>query len=86
MRSTRTTTPPAPSAVTPITTGSPVQPFDGLPVLISVPRAALILGLSRASAYRLAASGALPTRRLAGRVYVVTAKLAAFVNGEEVAA
>lgn len=85
MRSVRTTNNATPST-TPTTAGSPTEPFHGLPVLISVPRAATILGLSRASAYRLAAAGALPTRRLAGRVYVVTAKLAAFVEGGEVAA
>jgi predicted DNA-binding transcriptional regulator AlpA len=49
--------------------------FDQLPLLLAVPRAAAILGISRAAAYRLAASGELPVRRLGGRVYVVTAKL-----------
>jgi predicted DNA-binding transcriptional regulator AlpA len=55
--------------------------FDELPALISVPKAAKLIGLSRASAYRFAASGDLPTRQLGGRVYVVTSRLAAFVNG-----
>ena len=55
--------------------------FDELPALISVPKAAKLIGLSRASAYRFAASGDLPTRHLGGRVYVVTSRLAAFVNG-----
>lgn len=49
--------------------------FDGLPLLLAVPRAAAILGISRAAAYRLAASGELPVRRLGGRVYIVTAEL-----------
>ncbi|MCV7057642.1 helix-turn-helix domain-containing protein [Mycolicibacterium gilvum] len=49
--------------------------FDGLPLLLAVPRAAAILGISRAAAYRLAAAGELPVRRLGGRVYVVTAEL-----------
>ena len=49
--------------------------FDQLPLLLAVPRAAAILGISRAAAYRLAASGELPLRRLGGRVYVVTAEL-----------
>lgn len=49
--------------------------FDGLPLLLAVPQAAAILGISRAAAYRLAASGELPVRRLGGRVYVVTAEL-----------
>ena len=49
--------------------------LDNLPALISVPRAASVLGLSRASAYRYAASGELPTKRLGGRVYIITAKI-----------
>lgn len=53
-----------------------------LPALISVPKAAELVGLSRATAYRFAASGELPTRRLGGRVYVVTDRLQAFVDGD----
>lgn len=51
------------------------KPFDELPLLLAVPRAAALLGISRAAAYRLVASGELPVRRLGGRVYVVTARL-----------
>jgi hypothetical protein len=47
----------------------------GLPLLIPVPRVALLLGISRSAAYRCAASGDLPTTHLGGRVYVVTSKL-----------
>lgn len=57
--------------------------FDALPALLSVPKTAKLLGLSRASAYRFAASGVLPTRRLGGRVYVITSKLVAFINGDQ---
>ena len=49
--------------------------FDDLPLLLAVPRAAALLGISRAATYRLVASGELPVRRLGGRVYVVTAGL-----------
>lgn len=49
--------------------------FNELPLLLAVPRAAALLGISRASAYRLAAAGELPVRKLGGRVYVVTAGL-----------
>jgi excisionase family DNA binding protein len=49
--------------------------FNELPLLLGVPRAAALLGISRAAAYRLVASGELPVRRLGGRVYVVTARL-----------
>ena len=49
--------------------------FNDLPLLLAVLRAATLLGISRAAAYRLVASGELPVRRLGGRVYVVTAGL-----------
>lgn len=48
-----------------------------LPLLTPVPRAARMLGISRAAAYRLAASGELPSRRLGGRVYVITSAIRA---------
>ena len=51
-----------------------------LPMLLPVPKAAQLLGISRAAAYRLAASEELPVRRLGGRVYVVTAKLLELVD------
>ena len=46
-----------------------------LPALLSAPCAAAILGLSRASAYRFAAAGELPCRRLGGRLFIVTSLL-----------
>ena len=49
--------------------------FSNLPLLLAVPRAAQLLGIRRAAAYRLVASGELPARRLGGRVYIVTAAL-----------
>jgi hypothetical protein len=49
--------------------------LHGLPLLIPIPRVALLLGISRSAAYRCAASGELPTTHLGGRVYVVTARL-----------
>ncbi len=49
--------------------------LNDLPLLLAVPRTAALLGISRAAAYRLVASGELPVRRLGGRVYVVTAGL-----------
>lgn len=59
--------------------------FSTLPALLSVPRPAVILGISRASAYRFAATGQLPVRRLGGRLFVVTAQLKAFLDGTEAA-
>jgi hypothetical protein len=49
--------------------------LDEFPLLIPVPLAAELLGISRSAAYRCAASGDLPTTHLGGRVYVVTARL-----------
>jgi excisionase family DNA binding protein len=60
---------------------APVSVLPELPLLLPVPRVASLLGISRTSAYRLVASGELPCRRLGGRVYVVTAKLKALVDG-----
>jgi hypothetical protein len=59
------------------------QPIDDLPALISVPRAAELLGLTRASAYRYAASGELPVKRLGHRVYIITAKIRPLIDGTE---
>lgn len=56
---------------------------DDLPALIPVPVAAKILGLKRASAYRYAANGELPTKRLGGRVYIITAKIRPLLDGTE---
>jgi excisionase family DNA binding protein len=56
---------------------------ERLPALLTVPRAASLLGISRASAYRYAAAGELPIRRLGGRVYVITARLLAMVDKDE---
>jgi hypothetical protein len=49
--------------------------LEELPLLIPIPRAAQLLGISRSAAYRCAASGDLPTTHLGGRVYVVTSRL-----------
>jgi excisionase family DNA binding protein len=62
------------------------DPFDGLPVLIPVPQAAKLLGISRAAAYRFANAGDLPIKRLGRRVYVVSAKLRDFIEKEDEAA
>jgi excisionase family DNA binding protein len=49
--------------------------FNELPLLLAVPRAAELIGISRAAAYRLVSTGELPVRRLGGRVYIVTSGL-----------
>jgi excisionase family DNA binding protein len=57
-----------------------VSDLDALPVLIPVPRAAELLGVSRASAYRYALSGVLPTTRLGGRVFIHRDRLRALLE------
>jgi excisionase family DNA binding protein len=49
--------------------------LDALPLLLAVPDAAKLLGISRSAAYRLANAGELPCCRLGGRIYVITAQL-----------
>jgi hypothetical protein len=62
------------------------DPFSGLPLLIPVPQAARLIGISRAAAYRCASAGDLPIKRLGRRVYVVTARLRKFIGTEDEAA
>jgi len=52
----------------------------GLPLLIPVPKAAQLLGISRAAAYRYANAGELPCKRLGRRLYVITARLREFID------
>jgi predicted DNA-binding transcriptional regulator AlpA len=62
------------------------DPLAGLPLLIPVPKAAELLGISRAAAYRHANTGALPCKRLGRRLYVITARLREFIDTETEAA
>jgi hypothetical protein len=64
----------------------PLDPFAGLPLLIPVPKAAELLGISRAAAYRHASAGDLPCKRLGRRLYVITARLREFLDTEVPAA
>jgi predicted site-specific integrase-resolvase len=63
--------------------GTDVSTQESLPALLTITRAAAILGLSRATAYRYAATGDLPTKRLGGRMYVITAKIRPLLHGTE---
>ena len=51
-----------------------------LPALIGVEQACSLLGISRSTGYRAAATGELPTIRLGRRVYVPTARLCELVG------
>jgi hypothetical protein len=77
---------PVQTGITATPTGGAQLPgldVDRLPALLSVPRVAELLGISRASAYRYASAGELPTKRLGGRVYIVTARLRSLIDGTE---
>lgn len=64
----------------PATADPSANPLAGLRPLISVEQAAEIMGFSRASAYRYVKAGQMPSRRLGGRVYVLTAGLRALLT------
>lgn len=53
---------------------------DRLPALLTVSKTAALLGVRRASAFRYAAAGDLPTRRFGGRKCVVTMRLMAMLD------
>ena len=57
--------------------------IEDLPALLPIPKAAALLGLSRASAYRYAATGELPIKRCGGRVYVITAKIRSLLDTDQ---
>lgn len=56
--------------------------LERMPLLLEVPKAAKLLGISRSAAYRLAASGDLPSKRLGGRVYIITSRLFELVEAQ----
>ena len=62
------------------------DPLAGLPLLIPVPAAAELIGISRAAAYRHANAGELPCKRLGRRLYVITSRLRDFIDSEDSAA
>ena len=62
------------------------DPLASLPLLIPVPKAAELHGISRAAAYRHANAGVLPCKRLGRRLYVITARLREFIDTEVEAA
>jgi hypothetical protein len=55
---------------------------DSLPLLLGVPLAARLLGISRSAGYRAALSGELASRRLGGRIYIVSSSLKRFESPE----
>jgi excisionase family DNA binding protein len=64
--------------MSPATAPSPLPP--DLPVFLAIPATAKLLGISRSAAYRHVESGELPSKRLGGRIYIVTHKLRELVE------
>jgi excisionase family DNA binding protein len=52
-----------------------IVPGGDLPPVISVERAAELMGMSRSAAYRAAASGGIPVLRCGRRMFVPSARL-----------
>lgn len=57
-----------------------MRDFDRMPVLIPVPTAARVLGISRASAYRYVKRGLLPVKRFGGRIYILRDRLRELID------
>ena len=54
--------------------------YDELPLMLSVPEVAAVLGISRAGAYELVRSDGFPALKIGGRIVVPKDKLIAWVN------
>ena len=54
--------------------------YDQLPLMLSVPEVAVVLGISRAGAYELARSDDFPALRIGNRVVVPTAKFIRWID------
>jgi excisionase family DNA binding protein len=54
---------------------------DELPIVLSVPKAARLLGISKDLAYELIAQAELPAIHLGRRILVPTRRLMAFIDG-----
>jgi excisionase family DNA binding protein len=56
---------------------------DDLPIVLSVPRAARLLGISKDLAYELVAADKLPAIHLGRRIVVPTRRLIEFIEGKD---
>lgn len=54
--------------------------FDELPLILSVPEVAAVLGISRAGAYELVRSVGFPSLRIGSRIVVPRDKLIAWID------
>lgn len=56
--------------------------YDELPLMLSVPEVAAVLGISRAGAYELVRSDGFPTLRIGSRIVVPKEKFIEWVNAK----
>ena len=56
--------------------------YDELPLMLSVPEVAAVLGISRAGAYELVRSDGFPALKIGSRIVVPKEKFIAWVNAQ----
>ena len=56
--------------------------YDELPLMLSVPEVAAVLGISRAGAYELVRSDGFPTLKIGSRIVVPKEKFIGWVNAQ----
>ena len=56
--------------------------YDKLPLMLSVPEVAAVLGISRAGAYELVRSDGFPALKIGSRIVVPTEKFIEWVNAQ----
>ena len=59
---------------------SPYKSYDDLPLMLSVPQVAAVLGISRAGAYELARSDGFPSLMIGSRIVIPKDRLIAWIN------
>ncbi len=56
--------------------------YDELPLMLSVPEVAAVLGISRAGAYELVRSDGFPALRIGSRIVIPKEKFIQWINGQ----
>ena len=59
---------------------SPYKSYDDLPLMLSVPQVAAVLGISRAGAYELARSDGFPSLTIGSRIVISKDRFIAWIN------
>jgi len=63
---------------------SPYKSYDELPLILSVPEVAAVLGISRAGAYELARSREFPSLTIGSRIIIPKDKFIAWIEQKTV--